>query len=96
MSYGTWNLRLESGSRDPGELIAIALQGWTEDYDLPAIEAEYREAVATVLAAHELTLAGDQIYGPVGLLPDFEAIREAIKDIDFWPMTARHLKDTDA
>lgn len=87
--YATWaNLADELSLREGIEAIEDA-----DDFDLDAIEADYREAIDAILP-DGVTLEGDQVYGPYPIAADWDldAVREAIREIDFWAIVERHAK----
>src|SRR5690606_32685817 len=73
------------------DYINSALRDHADDYDIDAIIADYRDAINERLAPHGITLAGDEFYGPYPRIENAaETIADAIKDVDFWAIVARH------
>lgn len=92
-SYGSFSRNVA----DPGpasslaDYVASALGDHADDYDIDAIVDEYRDAINKHLADEGITLAGDEFYGPYPRPENAgEIIADAIKDVDFWTIVARH------
>lgn len=64
-SYGTWNNQVEPYSLTVAQSVLEAFGSGegVEDFDLAAIEADYREAINNALPPH-VTLTGDEFIGP--------------------------------
>lgn len=58
-------------------------------FDLDAIEAEYREAINEVLP-DGVTLAGEFIFRRVDTNPDWDELGERVRGVDFEAIVARH------
>jgi hypothetical protein len=90
-SYGT----LQQYTGDPSVRVAIeyALADHAGDFDMPAIEAEYRAALAGLLP-EGVTLNGDEFYGPHPMPEDaddaIQAAIEALRGDPFWEIVAGH------
>src|SRR5690606_10743474 len=73
------------------DYVASALGDYADDYDIDAIVDEYRDAINERLADQGITLAGDEFYGPYPRIENAgETIADAIEDVDFWAIVARH------
>jgi len=86
--YCTWaNLADELSLR---EGVVAAIDGH-DDYDLDAIEAEYREAIDEILP-EGVTLEGDTVYGPYPIIAEWDLAetRESLGEIDFFAIVERH------
>lgn len=90
-SYGT----CQQHTSDPSVRVAIeyALADHAGDFDMPAIEAEYRAALAELLP-EGVTLNGDEFYGPYPMPEDADvAIQAAVEELKgdrFWEIVQRH------
>lgn len=92
-SYGTFigNVADPGPASSLADYVAIALGDVAGDYDIEAIVEEYRGAINERLADEGITLAGDEFYGPYPRPENAgEIIADAIKDVDFWTIVARH------
>jgi hypothetical protein len=91
-SYGTWVTEGDTNALDVAQTIRAALGGYAGDYDLAAIEAEYRAAIDAALP-EGMTLAGDEFLGPV---PVIEVdIAACVDGVDLWAIIERHDKVAD-
>jgi hypothetical protein len=90
-SYGT--CLQHTGDQSVRVAIEYALADHAGDFDMPAIEAEYRAALAELLP-EGVTLNGDEFYGPYPMPEDADvAIRAAVEELKgdrFWALVARH------
>lgn len=92
-SYGTFigNVADPGGAGSMRDYITTALGDYADDYDIDAITADYRDAINEHLAPHGITLAGDEFYGPYPRIENAaKVIADAIEDVDFWEIVARH------
>lgn len=95
--YGTWCNRIDRYSSSPDDGIRDYLGEWVDDFDVDAIARDYREAIDALLPAG-LSLNGDEFIGPIGnnsdgdewIDVDWDALREAIEEIDFGAIVERH------
>src|SRR5690606_12096627 len=91
--YGTFigNVADPGGAGSMRDYITTALGDHADDYDIDAITADYRDAINERLADQGIVLAGDEFYGPYPRIENAgETIADAIKDVDFWEIVARH------
>ena len=91
--YGTFigNVADPGGAGSMRDYITTALGDYADDYDIEAIVDEYRDAINERLADQGITLAGDEFYGPYPRIENAaEVIAEAVEDVDFWTIVARH------
>lgn len=86
----TWTLAFQSSDPDPRHAVATALGEYGDDYDIDGLVAAYVAEINSRLP-EELTLAGDQVYGPYGWDGDAAAaLRDAHEDVDFWALAEQH------
>jgi hypothetical protein len=100
-TLGTWN-NYHRSTLTLEQDVCEALGDFTADYNVDAIEADYRQAINAALP-EGVSLNGDEFYGPYyeadrrfdghptdefGVL-DITAI---IDSVDFWEIAARHDK----
>jgi hypothetical protein len=98
-SYGTWDGMFDFGSpaTDVRDFIELTLDEHTDDYtveyDVDAIEKDYRAAVNDALP-DGVALVGDEFYGPDDD-PDPELLNyefpNLIGKIDLWAIAQRHI-----
>lgn len=90
-SYGT--LQQYTGDVSVRDEIESVLAEHAGDFDVDAIEAEYRSELAELLP-EGVTLNGDEFYGPHPMPEDaddaIETAIEALKGDRFWEIVARH------
>lgn len=91
-SYGTW-LNHTSGQATVRAQIESALGDRIGEFDVDAIERDYRAAIDLILPS-TITLAGDEFYGPHPQ-PDSAAddIRDTLRVLNgdrFWGIVAKH------
>lgn len=100
-SYGTWQ-NFVSGDISVRAGIDASLGIHTNQYDMDAIEQEYRDLVNAKLKDTGIVLSGDAFTGPA---EDCKGCREAAPQIiaeaieqanvDFWKIVAKHEKNED-
>lgn len=87
--YGTWTNHVP-GELTPEQGVAVALDEFAEDYDVPALIAAYRAAIGEALPAG-VSLCGDQFIGPWPIRTGItRAIGAAVASVDFWALAAAH------
>lgn len=102
--YGTWNDRVEPHSANFSTSVYTALGDFADDYDIDAIEADYRAAINDALP-DGVSLCGDEFIGPAHDADcDFDGyptdeygrldIKAIVESVDFWAIVAKH--DTSA
>jgi hypothetical protein len=85
-----------SAGANAGTYLYNALGDGAREFDVDAMEDEFRTAVAAVLDGTGITLVGGQFYGPVEPTDEQTAaqdaldIRQAIEDIDVYEIARRH------
>lgn len=88
--YADWADVMHEGTATVEDHVAAALDGYTGDYDVPAIVSDYREAINQALP-QGVTLHERLITGPYPLDHELHAaIRPAVESVDFWAIVARH------
>ncbi len=87
-SYGTWHNH--TGEASLRGSIETALGADIGDFDVDAIEEEYRAAVEARLP-DEVTLHGDEFYVVSGGDPQLD-MRKIIEAVDFWEIVQRHAR----
>jgi hypothetical protein len=92
---GTWvTLGRASSTTTLTEYVSGTLAEFADDYDVPAIVAEYRDMINSALP-DGVTLHGEDYfvgpYRPDGWKPEeLEAVRAAIADVPLWGIIDRH------
>lgn len=91
--FGSFSFLGDTGVHELRHIVQDIVGDYADDYDLDAIEADYREAVGECLP-EGLTLCGEEIYGPYPQRFSFDVIafREALEEIDTNTILARHEK----
>lgn len=88
----TTTTRISSIVQELGTSPLVALEyfgGFEADFDLEAIEAEYRAAIDAALP-EGVSLLGDEFYGEYGVDYSGLDIAEIIESVDFDTIVARH------
>jgi hypothetical protein len=90
--WASWE-QVDHTSLTVAEFIGRALTYFAADYDLAAIEADYRTAINKALP-EGVSLHGQEFYGPAPKPEDAdEQIQAAVSSLDqdvFWEIVARH------
>ena len=73
------------------DLEASVLGEHAEEFDIEAIERDWREAIDEALP-EGIFLAGDEFYGPTDSTVTAEDIAAAVDSVDVWPIVERHAK----
>jgi hypothetical protein len=86
-SYGGWLPHGDEHALTVGDTIRQALGDDVDDFDLVAIEREYREAIDAALP-EGIGLHGEEFIGPSPPL-DVD-IAACVASVDLWPIIERH------
>lgn len=99
-SYGTWNNNVEPFTLTVEQTVSEALGEFADEYDIPAIAAEYREQINAALP-DSVSLCCNEFIGPYRQADtDFDGypitedgaldIKAIVASVDFWAIAERH------
>lgn len=87
--YAIWDDTIPGG-RTFRDTLTTALGDTVDDFDLDAIDKDYRAAINTALDHLGITLAGEVFYGPYPRTTDAAEIAAIVESVDLWDIAARH------
>lgn len=94
--YGTWANHGDASSVRVEDSVAAFLNEFVDDYDFDNLVAAYRAAINEQLDETDISLHGDNFYGPYPRIDDAaELIREAIESVDLGALAEKYDRAND-